>query len=76
MQKTSAGVDGEFATWRARSERWSILRAPKENVDLGEVVGAIQCLLPQSIPLGQNPDSRVVGVVSRLGTVGSRPWHS
>lgn len=73
-----AGVDRDFATWRALSERGSILPGQKESMDLGGVVGAIQCFhcpfaLP--IPLGQ-PDSRVVGVVSRLGTVGSRPWQS
>lgn len=73
-----AGVDRDFATWRARSERGSILPGQKESMDLGGVVGAIQCFhCPFALPtpLGQ-PDSRVVGVVSRLGTVGSRPWQS
>lgn len=79
MQKTSAGVGGEFATWRTRSERGSILRGQEESLDLGRVVGAIQsfrCLLPLPTPLGHSPVSRFVGFVRRLGTVGSRPWQS
>lgn len=43
MQKTSAEVDWEFATWRIRSERGSILPGQKGRMDLVRVVGAIPC---------------------------------
>lgn len=69
-------VDGEFATWRTRSERGSVLRSQKEGIDLGRVVGAIQsshCLLSLSTPLGPSPVLRFWGIVTRLDTVGSRP---
>lgn len=76
MQKTFVVVDGEFATWRTRFERGSVLRRQKEGIDLGRVVGAIQsfhCLLSRSTPLGHSPVLRFLGIVTRLDTVGSRP---
>lgn len=59
MQKTSAGVDGDFATWRARSERGSILPGQKESMDLCGVFGGNPVLpLPVCLahPAGTEPD--------------------
>lgn len=68
-QKTLASADREFATWRDRSERGSILPGQKEGMDSVGGWGDHRPLPPPpATELGQSRAVTIVGTPSRLGT--------